>query len=201
MRSLRSLTSLAALDSGTGHQLVTSGAVIVNLRSAGAVIPYAAVGAGVISLIGRAPHVTLTGNYQFSNPTGSQIDETDRVAVVDARGRHVVAGLLSGGVKYYVARRWGIRFDARVSLSGDATRTLVDAAPRVALGGQPAGQGTLNVNPTIQFSNSSDPITSLGVTAVQTSTLSGPAITGPRTYTGSGLTAQTNVAAGLFWRF
>jgi hypothetical protein len=201
MRSLRDITSTATVDRGSGHQLFTSGAIIVKLRTTGAIIPYAAFGAGVISMTGGTPGATLTGNYRFANPTGSLIDETDRVSVTDARNRHAVAGLLGGGVKYYVSQRWGVRLDARVLLSNNAARTVVDAAPSVALGLQPAGRGILNVNPTIQFSNSSDPITALGVTAVHTSTLSGPAIDGRRTYTGSGVSTHTHVTAGILWRF
>src|SRR5437762_9387550 len=48
-RVLKSLTSTAALNSGDGHQLFTSGAFIINLRTTGHVIPYATVGASLIS--------------------------------------------------------------------------------------------------------------------------------------------------------
>jgi hypothetical protein len=70
------------------------------------------------------------------------------------------------------------------------------------LGLLPAGRGLLNADPTIQFSNnSSDPVTALGVTAVAASTLTGPAMTDLRTWSGSGVSSHTNITAGIFWRF
>jgi hypothetical protein len=54
---------------------------------------------------------------------------------------------------------------------------------------------------TIMFSNSTLPVTGQGVTVVGSSTLTGPALTGVRTFSGSGVSTHTNIAAGLFWRF
>ena len=200
-RVLNSLTSTAALESGSGHQLFTSGALIINLRTTGHVIPYATVGASLISTTGKMPSATLTGNYQFLTPGGTPINETDNVTVRDARDR-TVAGLLGGGVKFHVSPRWGIRLDARVSVSKNTANTVLDATPNVALGPLPAGRAILNADPTIQFSNnSSDPVTALGVTAVAASTLTGPAITGLRTFSGSGVSSHANITGGIFWRF
>jgi hypothetical protein len=201
-RVLRSLTSTATLEGGGGHQLFTSGVILINLRTTGDVIPYLTVGASLISTTGTMPSVTLKGNYQFLNPSGSPIDETDNVTVRDARDDRTVAGILGGGVKYHVSPRWGVRLDARISLSKNTASTVLDATPHVTLGLLPAGRGLLNADPTIQFSNnSSDPVTSLGVTAVAASTLTGPALTGVRTFSGSGVSSHTNITAGLFWRF
>ncbi|HTM24668.1 MAG TPA: hypothetical protein VL225_05715 [Vicinamibacterales bacterium] len=200
-RVLKSLTSTAALESGGAHQLFTSGALIVNLRAAGRIVPYATFGASLISSLGAMPRATLTGNYQFLNPSGSPINETDTVTVRDVRERSV-GGILGGGVKYDVARRWGIRLDARVSLSRNSASTVLDATPNVALGQLPAGRLVLNSSPTLQFSNNStDPVTALSVTAVAASTLTGPAISGLRTFSGSGVSTHTSVTAGIFWRF
>jgi hypothetical protein len=199
-RVLTSVTSTAELDTRT-RQLFTSGALVVNLRTSGTVIPYTIVGASLISTLGRLPTASLTGRYQFLNPSGSPIDETDNVTVRDARDSSVAAAVFGGGMRYHVSPRWGIRLDARVSLSGNTAITLVDAAPEVAHGLRPAGRGLLNVNPTIQFSNSSEPVTNLGVTAINSSTLSGPAVIGLRTFSGSGVSSHTNITAGIFWRF
>jgi hypothetical protein len=201
-RVLKSLTSTATLENGGGRELFTSGALIINLKTAGHIIPYAAVGASLISTTGTMPSATLKGNYQFSNPSGSPINETDTVTVRDARDERTVAGILGGGVKYHVGPRWGIRLDARVSLGKNTASTVLDATPNVALGLLPAGRGLLNADPTIQFSNnSSDPVTALGVTAIAASTLTGPAVTGVRTFSGSGVSSQMNITAGIFWRF
>jgi hypothetical protein len=200
-RVLNSLTSTAALDSGGGRELTTSGAVIINVRTRGAVIPYATVGASLLSIVGAVPSATLKGNYQFTNPSGSPINETDTVTVRDGRDTRTVAGVLGGGVKYHVSPRWGIRLDARVSVGQNPSSTVLDASPNVVLGLQPPGRGLLNVNPTIQFSNSSESVTSLGVTAVATSTLSGPALSGVTTLSGTGVSSHATITSGIFWRF
>jgi hypothetical protein len=201
-RVLKSLSSTATLDTGNARQFFTSGALIINLRTAGEVIPYATVGASLMSTMGQMPSVTLKGNYQFLNPSGAQFNETDNVTVRDAGDNRMVAGILGGGVKYHVSPRWGIRLDARVSLSKNAATTVLDATPNVALGLLPAGRIVLNADPTIVFTNNStDPVTGLGVTAVAASTLTGPAITGVRTFSGSGVSSHATITAGIFWRF
>lgn len=201
-RVLNSVTSTATLDSGSGHQFVASGTLIVNLRTTGDVVPYATFGAGLISIAGKTPSATLRGNYQFLLPNGAPIDETDSVTVKEAGDNQTFAGILGGGVKYHVSPRWGIRLGVRVALSKNAANTVVEASPNVALGQRPAGRGVLGAEPSIQFSNnSSDPVTALGVTAVAASTLTGPAITELRTFSGSGVLTHTNITAGILWRF
>lgn len=201
-RVLNSVTSTAALEDGHGRQLAATGALIVNLRTAGDVIPYAAIGAGLISTGGAMPSTTLRGNYQFVLGGGAPINETDIVRVTAARDDRTWAGIFGGGLKYHVSPRWGIRLDARVGVSKNVGNTLLDAAPSVTLGLQPAGHGALGAEPSIQFSNnSSDPVTSLGVTAIAASTLTGPAITGFRTFSSSGIVSHTNLLIGAFWRF
>jgi hypothetical protein len=41
----------------------------------------------------------------------------------------------------------------------------------------------------------------MGVTAVAASSLTGPPLSGHRTFTGSGAMSQANVTIGVFWRF
>ncbi len=65
-RVLNSVTSTAALECGSGRQLSTGGALLINLRTSGDVIPYATVGASSISTIGEMPSATLAGNYHSS---------------------------------------------------------------------------------------------------------------------------------------
>jgi hypothetical protein len=201
-RMLNSLTSIATVKNAAGGELLTTGALIVNLKASGNVIPYATAGAGMLATSGTMPAVTLTGNYQFRNPSGSPIDETDRVALTVARDRRTLSGIVGAGIKYYATRRWGARLDARVSLSRNTTVTRLDATPTVSLGLTPAGRGTLNAEPTVQFSNNwTDPVTALGVTAVARSSLSGDALSGFRTWSGTGVSRHTIATAGVFWRF
>jgi hypothetical protein len=201
-RVLNSVTSTATLADGSARQLFTSGAININLMTSGTFIPYVTVGAGVASMTGDLPRATLTGNYQFLLGTAPfpPVDETDKVTVHDARTRHTLAGVLGGGVKYHVSSRWGVRFDARVALSKAAANTDLDATPNVARR-TPAGRGALGGTQSIQFSNTADPVTSMGVTAVAASSLSGPPLSGHRTFTGSGAVTSANATVGVFWRF
>jgi hypothetical protein len=156
-----------------------------------------------LEMTGKMPSATLKGNYQLLLAGArAPVNETDNVTGRDARDDRTVTGILGGGVKYHVSPRWGIRLDARVSLSQNAASTVLDATPNVALGLLPAGRTLFNADPTIVFSNnSSDPLPLLGVTAVAASTLTGPAMTGLRTFSGSGVSSHTNITAGMFWRF
>lgn len=200
-RMLNSLTSTATPADGSARQLFTSAALSINLTTTGALIPYVTLGAGVASMTGDLPSATLTGNYQFRLGSGPPVDETDSVTVHDARRRHALAGVLGGGVKYHVSSRWGVRFDARVALSRSAANTDLDATPSVARL-TPAGRGALGGTPSIQFSNNStDPVTLMGITAVAASSLTGPPLSGHRTFAGSGAMSQANVNIGVFWRF
>jgi hypothetical protein len=200
-RVLNSLTSTATLTDGSARQLFTSGAVNINLTTSGALVPYVTMGVGVASVIGDLPGARLIGNYRFLLGSGPPIDETDSVIVHDTRTRHTLAGVLGGGVKYHVSSRWGLRFDGRIALSKAAANTELDATPNVARL-TPAGRGALGGNPSIQFTNNStDPVTSVGVTAVAASSLTGPSLSGHRTFTGSGALSQANATIGVFWRF
>jgi hypothetical protein len=155
-----------------------------------------------MSIVGTTPSVTLRGNYQFLLPSSAPIDETDIVTVREAGDSRTLAGILGGGVKYQVSRRWGIRLGVRMELSKNVANTVLEASPQLALGQRPAGRGVLGGEPSIQFTNnSSDPVTALGVTAVAASTLTGPSIAELRTFSGNGVWVRTNITAGIFWRF
>jgi opacity protein-like surface antigen len=201
-RVLTSVTSTASFESETGHQLVASAALVVNLKTSGNIIPYATLGAGLVSMSGETASATLTGNYQFRLPGGPPINETDTVTVRAVRANRSFAGIVGSGLKYHVSSNWGLRLGVRVALSKNTTKTALDAAPNVVLGLQPVGRGVLSGNPSLQFTNnSSDPVNALGVTAVAASTLTGPPIRGFRTFAGSGVGVHTNLVAGVFWRF
>jgi hypothetical protein len=201
-RTVTSLTSVSAVDEGSAHQLFTSGTLIVNLKTTGSVTPYAAVGAGLVSLHGDRPVTTLRGNYQFSNTTtGASFNETDSITVRDTRSTQTAIAVLGGGVKFHVSPRWGVRIDARVFIGENSGSTELDATPTVALGQLPAGRVTLNADPTIQFGNSSNPVTGLGVTALAPSTLSGPALSGFRTWAADGISTHASIATGIYLRF
>jgi hypothetical protein len=200
-RVLTAVNSTAELDPGDAHQLLSTAVLVVNLMTKGRVVPYAAVGAGLMSFHGESPRVSLTGNYRFSNAAGAAFNETDTITVSDRRPNRAFAGILGGGVKYELAARWGVQLDVRVSLSRNSVSTELDARPAVVLGQTPAGRVTLNANPTLQFGNSANPVTGLGVTGLAPSSLSGPPIERFLTWSSSGTSIQTQMAGGIFWRF
>ena len=112
---------------------------------------------GLISTIGRDAQRHAGGELPV--PLGGRTDE--RVRHRDGQGwgerAHTVAGILGGGVKFNVSPRWGIRLDARVSLSKNTARTALDATPNVVMGGLPAGRFLFLAPTTIMFSNSTLP--------------------------------------------
>jgi hypothetical protein len=200
-RVLNNVTSTAAVTDGSARQLTTSATVNINLITAGTVVPYVSVGLGVASITGELPRADLRGNYQFRLGTGPPIDETDSVTVTDARNRHTLVGVVGGGGKYHISSRWGLRFDVRFNIGKASANTDLDAAPAVARL-TPQGRGALGGNPSVQFSNNStDPLTFQGVTAVASSSLTAPPLSGHRTFAGSGVATQANLTVGLFWRF
>ncbi len=174
------------------HQTFATGTLNVNMRTEGTVIPYIAVGAGVVSGIGDAPRATLEGTYGFDVSSAWRGQETDRIMVRHDAGRHGFVGVVGGGVKLMASRRWGIRVDARLHLSETVARTVLDANPDVATF-TPAGQVSSVTSPSLQLSN--DPATGFP------SSLSGPEVTDFTTFDAGGFRPQLSVSGGLLWRF
>lgn len=189
------VTSLSAVDQGRAWQILAAGTLNIALRRTAAVIPYVALGGGVVTNIGSAPGASLTGRYQPRFRGVTPIDETDSVTLRFAVDRHVLVGIIGGGLKYTVSPRWGVRWDARAYLSRNAVHTIVDAHPTVSP--PPAGVSfalSFPFNPTVQFAGGN------AFTGFQSS-LSGPAIEDFRTFSGTGLQTQIAVTTGVFWRF
>lgn len=102
-------------------------------------------------------------------------------------------GVFGGGVKYALSPRSGVRADVRAHIGKTGIDTLVDAAPAVQTS-IPGGTASFT-NPSLQFA-SNPPLQPNA-----TSTLSGPAINGFRTFQGTGTETQISFTAGWFWRF
>jgi len=191
-----SVASTATITRDGGRQLFTTGALTINLATQGTVIPYATIGAGVLSHTGDLPSVTLVGNYRFASlnalaPGRFPVNETDQVTIRIA-AHDALTTVVGGGVKITPSARWSVRADVRAHISANKVDVLVDATPNVAMG-TPAGAIASTLTPSLQFSN--NPSTG------QESNLSGPAIAGLRTFTGSGSAVQLGVTGGIFVRF
>jgi hypothetical protein len=186
------VTAPIATSGGSGREIVTTGVFGVDLLTRGSLIPYVVGGAGVAHSTGGQPSATITGNYTFSIPFPGvpPLNETDRLTIRVVREANAAVGVFGGGVRYVASPRWGVRLDVRASVGGGSTDVVIDAAPSVATG----TPGIILITPTTPSAVFS---TSSGVT----SSLSGPAISGLKTFTGSGSSVRTNVTAGVYLRF
>jgi hypothetical protein len=198
----RTASSVATISDRTGRQVMTTGTVLVNLMPAARLAPYVTVGAGAISNRGATPRAALAGDHQFalSTPPGfpnpsPTFRQTDSVTVRSETGSGL--GLVVGaGLKYAAARRWGVRVDVRDILAANRHRTLVDATPAPA---SLTPFGTLTLFAFNSTNTAPPPLVFSG--APNTSTLSGPQISGFETFKGTGIEHHVHVTAGLFWRF
>jgi hypothetical protein len=178
------VSSVATIDDRReASHLFVSGALIVNLKETGKVIPYLTIGAGTVFNRGDTPTATIVGTYQLQDPP--QIFGSDTITLHYAQNGPTLIGTAGGGVKYLVTPRWGIRFDARAQVHKDSTTSLLDVTPALALQSNGAPFPIINYG-SLQFS--------------ATGPMTGAAVTGT-TYSGSGLQAHVVLAAGLFLRF
>lgn len=190
------VSSTATIEDDRGRQLFTAGTLIINLAKPGRLVPYAAVGAGVISNRGDLPQATVAGTYRFDSLGALSgyfpVNESDTASVrVVAARQHPLAAVVGGGVKFHHTRRGGFRADVRASISKNTMDVMVDATPRVVTTSQPLGAIASNLSPSIQFSNLS----------TVNSTLSGPQISGFKTFTSQGTAVHVALSAGYFVRF
>jgi hypothetical protein len=206
-----SVTSVATVSEGTGHRLVATGVVNVNLVTGDApqwsrrsprkrFVSYLTFGAGVVSSGGEEASATLVGRYRFAAPAGESaapFDETDTVTVRSSRtfGTTFV-GVVGVGWKQDLSTRWGVRLDARAYLSENPTRVVLDAGPSVKTGSPASAFVTKSSIGAVQFINNGS-----GPYVGQQSSLSGPAIAGYETFRGTGIRVQLNVTLGVFLRF
>jgi hypothetical protein len=179
------VTSVATVaDRQLASHLFATGTLIVNLRETGKAIPYLAIGAGAVFNEGATPGATLVGTYRLGDPV--HIVGTDTVTLRYALNGPTLVGIAGGGVKYLVTPRWGVRLDARAQLYSDASVTVLDVTPATTLESTGA-RFPIVTSGALQFSS--------------TAPLTGPALAGAITYSGTGLQTHVVVAAGFFFRF
>jgi hypothetical protein len=193
------VTSDATLDDRRGHQLITTGSLLVNLLMKSAITPYVTVGAGYIAAGDDAPSVTLVGNYSFTFPPlvvsppipQAHINQTDTVKV-QIIAKNPMTAVFGGGVKYALGDHWGVRADLRDCVNRDVVRTVVSTTPTSVLG-TPSGTLTFaftQTAPLIIFSTSPLTISTLSTT-----------LSDVQTFKGRGIVNQVNATAGIYWRF
>ncbi len=186
------VTSTPTVHRSDGHQALITGGAVLNLKTQGRAIPYLTFGLGVIHNTGDMPFVNLVGNYRFSGFLGAPFNQTDSVGLRYTIDGNVVTGYVGAGLKYYVTPHWGIRIDARDYLSPNTINNLVNASPSQVVGVPAVATTFVGPNPTLQFSN--DP-------SFMPTNLSGPVISGFRTFSSNGVQQQVAVSGGVFFRF
>jgi len=194
----QTVTSDATFDDKRGHQLITTGSLLVNLLNKSTFTPYIAAGAGYITAGDDAPSVTLVGNYSFTFPATviglpippAHVNQTDTVKV-QVVARNTMTWVFGGGVKYALGDRWGVRADVRDYVNRDVVRTVVSATPASAS----TGLGSL----TFSFRQTA-PLIVFGTSPLTASTLS-TSVTDVQTFKGHGIVNQVNATAGIYWRF
>ena len=199
----QTVSSAATVSNRQGRQLLTTGTLLISLNTAGRARFFAALGPAVIVTLGPSPTVTLVGDYQFSLAGVTPppplplvgFHETDTVTVRSSV-KNALAGVLGGGLKLALSDRWGLRVEVRDYVNRSTASTLTDATPIPAALATPTSGVLstvlmLSTNPALQFSTRSD----------VPSNLSGPIITGFKTFSGTGIESHLNITAGLFYRF
>lgn len=186
------VTATLDLNEGSGWEVTTTGVFGVDLLTRGRLIPYVVGGAGVTHITGGSPSATITGNYGFTIPFPGvpPVNETDTLAIRMTRDSNSPVGVFGGGFRYVASPRWGVRFDVRASVGGGASDVLIDATPSVAKG-----------SPTVVLVTPTIPSAVFSTGTTQDSSLSGPAISGLKTFSGSGSSLRTNVVGGVYFRF
>ena len=176
-------TTVTVLDRQRATQLVATASLIVNLKESGRLMPYAALGGGVVINDATSPKAALVGTYHVGSP--AQLMYTDSVALGTVEDDRVWMGVAGGGVKVAISSRWGVRFDARGNLYRNTRDQSVDVSPTLGL--QSTGQPfPILTTGAVQFS----PIAPLTGSPL-----------GATTFSGSGFQMHVVVSSGLFLRF
>jgi hypothetical protein len=146
-------------------------------------------GGGVVLNSGDAPRAVINGNYSFRLFGFFAMQETDRVVIELTQPKSAAMGAVGAGFTYDLSASTGVRVDARLSLSRNATTVMVSGSPSITT--QASGDVLPSATtPGIQFSSRAGVLSSL----------SAPATTWT-TFSGSGLSRHVAVSIGLFRRF
>jgi len=190
----KTVSASNSLQVEDGSEILTTGAIRLNLLTQGRFRPYVTGGAGVVKQRGSAPTASATGAYSFQVGGFFPMSERDTVAIRQTFDESMFVGLVGGGVHVPINPRSGIRVDVRAHLGSTTDRTLLSATPNVAIAAA-AFQLASGTNPSISFSSFQEPST------VPPSSLSGPNITDFTTFEASKTRTHTLFAFGYYFRF
>jgi hypothetical protein len=183
-------SSVSTISPDAGAQTFATGAAVMNLPQIHRVHPYVTAGLGVLFTGSGTPTVNLAGSY--GGPTAPETD-TVHLTFLNSNSR-AFTQVVGIGVKVYLTKHVGLRVDLRNYFYQNAFSTVLDATHT----------NTANAAWVVKASGgTSVPFLQLktgpGLSAY--STLSGPNISGLKTFFGSGNQSQIPLTVGLFWRF
>jgi hypothetical protein len=186
-------TSESTISAYGSRQIFAIGAIVVNLPKIGRVVPFLTTGAGMLFNEGSLPEATLEGSYGGPNAL-----ETDTVQLTVAQSKnHALTAMAGAGVKVNLTSHLGVRLDLRAYFYQNPVTTLLDATHTNTANAAWVVKATTNAGaptaPDIQL---------LSGPGMETYTsLSGPNISGLKTFFGYGTQRQVPVTLGLFYRF
>lgn len=210
----RYVSSRSGITEASGRQVLTVGALRVELLRGRRLTPFTTVGAGVISRRGALPTVSLSGTYRFTSASNTLYDQIDAVDIrfIDnaqpprassddnedcpwkgcaaSRWSRSAVGVVGGGATYDLSSHVGLRVDARAYLQPDPIRVRLSTLP-ITFRGATRNTVSLAGTPAIQISTT-------GLTSSLGARLPEEEIQVAR---GGGIRAVFNVAGGAFWRF
>lgn len=178
----------ADYDDDAGRQLTSTAALRVHLAGSQGRSLYAIGGGGVRSTYGHRAAVRLEGTYNVRLSTITQFAERDNVTLSFDIDRHVPVALLGVGWEQPLSPRAGFSIELRSHLGGSDVSTRVSTAPERNINGNTVL--VLGLTPAIFLSN-------IGLVDSSLST----ELEGFRTFTATGVSAQTSITAGVFFRF
>jgi hypothetical protein len=181
-----------------GIQIEASGTLTYRLKPGSGFDPFITIGAGILANHGSTLSSALIGNYSVAvpNPVFHDIQtivaQQDMVTINLAdRGSRLV-GILGGGIEKALSAQGGFRFAARLALGSNHPEATIDASPTTPIGPPGPSNPLFGVVPTI--SNGA-------TTVILPTTLSGPSLTGFKTFSGKGTRIETTITVGYFFRF
>jgi len=176
-----------------GGQIEGSGTLTYRLIPGSRLNPFVTFGAGILVNIRSTPNSVLTGNYDVSvvDPRSASVPfahvgQTDNVTIHAQDGRAQFVVILGGGVEKALSPSRGLRFAARLAIGPNHAETTLTASPTTKFGGGTFDRVTL-VN--------------TATTIILPATLTGPSLTGFKTFIGQGMRIEATITVGYFFRF
>jgi hypothetical protein len=178
---------------GAGRHVEASGMLTYHWKPAARLGPFLTVGAGMLTNTGSTATTALTGTYQFTLVDAPSVPfhQTDMVTIHASDMGSRLVGILGGGIDKALSAHSGLRFAARLAIGSSHVETTLDASP-VTQSSSPAGDAF--------FANHATTIIISNGPGIQ-STLSGPSLTGFKTFIGKGTRIESTMTVGFFIRF